>query len=48
MLNLYDILQNILNESVSPSDVVDAIKNKYQVIITYSDEKNRAPKKSLI
>ena len=48
MLNLYDILQNILNESVSPSDVVDAIKNKYQVIITYSDEKNRAPKKRLI
>ena len=48
MLNLYDILQEVLAESVSPSDVVDAINNKYQVIITYSDEKNRAPKKRLI
>ena len=48
MLNLYDILQEILAESVAPTDVVDAIKNKYQVIITYSDDKNRAPKKRLI
>lgn len=48
MLNLYDILLEVLNENVSPSDVVDAIKNKYQVIITYSDEENRAPKKRLI
>ena len=48
MLNLYDLLHEILNVDVSPSDVIDAIKNKYQVIITYSDEKNRAPKKRLI
>jgi hypothetical protein len=48
MLNLYDILQEIISEDVSPKDVVDAIKNKYQVIITYQDEKSRATKKRLI
>lgn len=48
MLNLYDILYQILNEDVQPSNVIDAIKNRCQVIITYSDEKDRAPKKRLI
>lgn len=48
MLNLYNILQEVLKESVSPSNVIDAIKNRNQVIITYSDEKDRAPKKRLI
>lgn len=48
MLNLYEILQKIIQEDVSPSKIIDAIKNKTQVIITYSDEKNRAPKKRLI
>jgi hypothetical protein len=48
ILNLYDILQKVLNESVSPENVVDAINNKTQVIIKYSDEKNRAPEKRLI
>lgn len=48
MLNLYQILQNILNESVTPNEVNDAINNKIQVIINYSDEKNRAPNKRLI
>ena len=37
-LNLYDILQNILNESISSDKVNDAIDNKYQVIITYDSE----------
>ena len=48
MINLYEILQEILNESVTPQDVNNAIDNKLQVIINYSDEKNRAPKKRLI
>ena len=48
MLNLKDILNEILTEDVSPKDVNDAIDNKIQVIITYSDDKNRAPKKRLI
>ena len=43
MINLYDILQEILTETVTPQDVNDAINNKIQVIINYSDEKNRAP-----
>lgn len=48
MLNLYNILQNILSESVTPNEVNDAIDNKLQVIINYSDEKNSAPNKRLI
>lgn len=48
MLNLFQILKEVLNESVTPNDVNDAINNKLQVIINYSDEKNRAPKKRLI
>ena len=48
MINLYEILQNIINESVPSDKVIDAIQNKYQVIINYSDEKARAPKKRLI
>ena len=48
MINLYNILQNILQESVSSDKVIDAINNRYQVIINYSDEKARAPKKRLI
>lgn len=48
MLNLYDILHNILQESVTPKEVNDAIDNKLQVIINYSDEENRAPQKRLI
>ena len=47
-INLYDILQQILTEGVSPTDVNDAINNKVQVIINYSDEKNRAPERRLI
>lgn len=48
MINLYEILQRLILESVTPSDVNSAIDQKIQVIITYSDEKNRAPKKRLI
>ena len=48
MINLYEILQEILSESVTPQDVNDAIDNKLQVIINYSDEENHAPKKRLI
>ena len=48
MLNLYEILKEVLNESVSSESVIDAMDNKYQVIINYSDEKNRAPKKRII
>ena len=48
MLNLYDILQKVLTESVPSDKVIDAIQNKYQVIINYSDEKARAPQKRLI
>ena len=48
MLNLYNILKNILSEAVTPTEVNNAIDNKIQVIINYSDEENRAPKKRLI
>lgn len=47
-LNLADILYHVLNESVQPNEVVDAINNKEQIIITYSDEKNHAPQTRLI
>lgn len=48
MLNLYNILYNILQESVTPNEVNAAINDKIQVIINYSDEENRAPNKRLI
>ena len=48
MLNLYNILKNILTESVTPNEVNAAIDDKIQVIINYSDEENRAPNKRLI
>lgn len=38
----------LLNEAVMPNVVNDAIDNKYQVIITYSDEENHAPLTRLI
>ena len=47
-LNLFDILQSVLNEAVSSEDVNDAINNKFQVIINYRDEKSRAVEKRLI
>lgn len=42
MLNLYEILQKVLNESVSQNSVDDAINNKYRVLINYDDEQNHA------
>jgi hypothetical protein len=48
MLNLYEILQQVLVENAFPKDVIDAINNKYRVIINYSDGENSAPNKRLI
>lgn len=39
-LNLYEILQKVLNESVGSQDVVDVINGHNYVEITYDDEKN--------
>lgn len=47
-LNLYNILQEVLNEAVDSNSVIDAIASKRQVIIKYSDEKDRAPGKRII
>ncbi len=56
-LNLYDILVSVinenkirlsLNESVGQNEIMDAIKEKYQVWINYSDDENRAPGRRLI
>lgn len=48
ILNLYDILEQVLTESATPSDVSDAIANRYRVIINYSDQENHAPKWRII
>ena len=48
MLNLYEILQKVLNESVGSNEVSDAIINHNYVDITYSDEENSAPGRRLI
>ena len=42
-LNLYDILQSVLNESVGQDSVIDAINNKRIIEITYDDEKENPP-----
>lgn len=47
-LNLYEILQKILDESVGSNEVSDVITNHNYVDITYSDELNNAPGKRLI
>lgn len=47
-LNLFDILNEVLNESVGQNEVTDAIDNRYRVFIDYSDEFNRAPGQRLI
>lgn len=47
-LNLYDILQEVLTESVDANSVINAIANKQQVIVKYSDDKDRAPGKRII
>lgn len=47
-LNLYDILQRVLNEAVGSNSVRDAITQHRYVQITYSDEHDSAPGKRLI
>jgi len=47
-LNLYEILQKVLNESVGSNDVKDAIINHNYVDITYEDEDVNAPGHRLI
>ena len=47
-LNLCEILQKVLNESVGSNEVTDAIGNHRYVEITYVDEKSNAPGKRLI
>lgn len=47
-LNLYDILEQVLNESINQNAVTDAIDNRYRVLIDYSDAENNAPGQRLI
>jgi hypothetical protein len=47
-LNLYEILQKVLNESVGSKNVVDVINKRQYVVIAYSDSDNNAPGKRLI
>lgn len=42
MINLYEILKEVLNESISSDSVNDAINNKYRILINYDDEKYHA------
>ena len=47
-INLFEILQNILNEGVSSDIVNDAIDNKYQVEIKYNEPDSHAIGKRII
>ena len=47
-LNLYEILQKVLNESVGSKEVSDVITNHNYVDITYVDEDSNAPGRRLI
>ena len=47
-LNLYEILQKVLNESVGSNEVSDVIKGHNYVDITYTDEDSNAPGRRLI
>lgn len=47
-INLFEILQNILNEGVSSNIVNDAIDNKYQVEIKYNEPGSHAIGKRII
>lgn len=47
-LNLYDIVQEVLNEAVNSNNVTNAIQDRRYVEIMYSDEDNSAPGKRLI
>ena len=48
LLNLYEILQKVLNESVGSKEVTNAITNHNFVEITYVDEDSNAPGTRLI
>jgi hypothetical protein len=48
LLNLYEILQKVLNESVGSNEVSDVIKGHNYVDITYTDEDSNAPGRRLI
>lgn len=41
--NLFTILNNILNESVSQNDVIQALNDKRVIMITYNDEQDDPP-----
>lgn len=47
-LNLYTILQNVLNESIDQNSVSKAIEKRTRVLIDYSDANNNAPGQRLI
>ena len=47
-LNLYTILESVLNESIDQNSVSNAIENRTRVLIDYSDENNNAPGQRLI
>ena len=48
MLNLYEILQKVLNESISSNDVIDVINNHNYVDVNYVDDEGRAVGRRLI
>lgn len=48
MLNLFEILQKVLNESVGSNEIINAINNHNYVEINYFDENNNAPGTRLI
>lgn len=48
MLNLYEILQKIINESINNNDIINAIKNHNYVDINYNDKKSSATGRRLI
>ena len=45
---LYYLNEDVIREAVSPEEVLDALKNKIDVIINYSDEDDSHPGKRLI
>lgn len=47
-LNLYTILESVLNESIDQNSVSNAIENRTRVLIDYSDENNNAPGQDLL
>jgi len=48
MLNLFEILQKVLNESIGENEIIDSINNHNYVEINYDDEKYHITGKRLI